>query len=51
MDSVAALKCNSYKFESSLAGHFDKASAHWRSRTGIKIITIIIDLAPIGATA
>ena len=30
MVSAAALKCNGYEFESSLAGYFDKGSVHWR---------------------
>ena len=30
MDSAAAMKCNNYRLESSLAGHLDKSSVHWR---------------------
>ena len=30
VDSAAALKCNGYGLESSLAGHLDKGSVHWK---------------------
>ena len=30
VDGAAALKCNGYRLESSLAGHLDKRNAQWR---------------------
>ena len=37
MDSAAALKCIGYGFESSLAGHLDKGSVHWRGARYVNV--------------
>ena len=35
MDSVAALQCNGYGLDSSLAGYLDKGSVHWKGWPGM----------------
>ena len=36
VDRAAALKCNGHELESSLAGHLNIGSVHWRERPGMR---------------